>query len=221
MRDIIRAESYYLLKNVRYYVFLAVIFVLRILSAVPNFTWLSTTTDFIFYIFIVILVLEFSHKDFNLGTMKNYVGSGVSLENVYFGKLLTCMIAVVILSVVNIALRDVVDIILGNGSVDIVRQLISLLISIEKNCILFFICSLITSSVFAVIIGIAYSIVLGFVCALIKNPVTEAISPFLLDNINNAEKFTFDVMWHLLVTTLVVAIIVYLGAKLYSKREVK
>ena len=224
MKNLMKAEFYYLLKNIRFYVFLAIIFVGNLVAQLAKIDKITPIISVLAFIFVAIIILEFSHKDFNQKTMKNYVGSGLSLFKVYFGKMIVCLCAVfAILLALNLASA------IGNfQGFSTQEAIIGIVFSLLKAIVVFAICSLIPSGVISIIVSIVYLAGLPILLTVVDMGVMNGLSNFLLDTLKmcilQPEKATIaasEIWWHLSITVAIIAGLAFAGAVVYSKREVK
>lgn len=243
MKNLLRAEFYYLSKSKRFYIFIGLIALVNIVALIIHNDKIITLSEFLAFIFSALIILEFSHKDFNQKTMKNYVGGGLNLFKVYIGKLIVCITAVFILLATLTITETIAQQVIGVSNLNIAGVVLSLFINLLKCVVVFAICSLISSGAASIIVSLAYIIGIPIASAFIHEPWMNAINPFLLDNLQNAVKFLGSVLpqdssvvqalitngsvnagivaWHLAVTFVIVVLLALLGAFVYSKREVK
>lgn len=250
MNDVLKAEFYYLFKNIRYYVFVGIVLAGNILSVLiqnPEIKQIiNAVMSIVSFVFVAILLLEFTHKDFVNKTMKNYVGTGVNLKKVYFVKLIVCLSAVFVIMLISAAFREV-----SNASTtatgynfNVIVFILNLLLNLFQASVVFFICSLIRSGAFAVIVSLVYYIILppaiGVIINMIENDVVknivnqiqENLSSTLMNRLSNISLNGMEItqnipivspelIVHFVVCTVVVVAITILGSYLYSLREVK
>lgn len=240
MSNLVKAEFYYLFRNVRFYVFLGIIIAYDLVAMIwnPRFEMsgnnnlMLSFTQGIALIFVAILLLEFSHKDFTNKTMKNYVGCGISLFRVYFAKLLVCMTAVLIILLVANICEQIGYVVIGDNTFDNIRYgdiLIRTFCTLLQCSVVFFICSLISNGAISIIVSIFYLVGLQLVFQLVPVKALNSLDDFLLANITNEishfSQIPVDcavpVELRLCISIVIVAALAFLGAFLYSKREVK
>lgn len=240
MKNLLKAEFYYLIKNIRFYVFLGLIAAGNISGIIFNNSLLPAIANLAVFVFAAILLLEFSHKDFNNKTMKNYVGCGKTLFQVYFAKLLICLLAVFALIAVQKIFGTWAEIYTGVKTIEEYSAftiIASIIINLLQCSVVFCICSLIPSGAISIIVSLLYVVIFPVAKDFIKNDIFDAINPFLLDTIGNdiygqsvnglevaqttAATLSGDLVLHFAVALVVVAAINVLGAYVYSKREVK
>lgn len=197
-----------------------------------NTNLMLSVTQAITLIFVAILLLEFSHKDFTNKTMKNYVGCGISLFRVYFAKLLVCMTAVLIILLVANACEQIGYVVVGDNTFDNIKYgdiLIRTFCTLLQCSVVFFICSLISNGAVSIIVSIFYLVFLQVIFQMAPVKLLNDLEPFLLTNITNEishfSQLPVDcavpVEIRLCISIVVVVLIAFLGAFVYSKKEVK
>lgn len=240
MKNLLKAEFYYLYKNIRYYVFVALIILGNLSSIIFKQNVISLIANFAVFVFAAILLLEFSHKDFKYKTMKNYIGSGQSLIKVYFAKLIVCLVAIFILMFFQRCLGTTSDIVCNSKEISDINYIaiaLSMFINLLRCTVIFCICSLISSGSLSIVVSLIYVLIIPIVKSFIKNDVLQAIDPFMLDSIENSINgqamngleitqdlpviFDANFFLHLGVAICVVAVINIIGCYVFSRREVK
>lgn len=239
MKNILSAEFYYLLKNIRYYIFIVLVAAGHVAGIIMNNTLITAVMQLVTIVFCAILVLEFSHKDFKNKTMKNYVGCGIPLSKVYFSKLIVCLVAVTIILLISNSLNEIAKIVCDTNipaSFSISKFIVSLFVYIVEIIVVFFFCSFIRSGVLSILVAVLYTCVAPFAINMIQNDIIAAIRPYFSFNIlqelegtdmlgaaieGAATGVTPELLMHMGVSILIAIALSCLGAFLYSKREVK
>lgn len=251
MKNLLKAEFYYLYKNIRYYVFILLIIAGYVAAFITKNSIIPTIMTLVTLVFAAIIILEFSHKDFNHKTMKNYVGSGIPLWKVYFAKFIICLVAVTIMIVLSDVVNPFAQVVCGSMEMSQINAqfiIVGIIVNLIEVTVVFFFCSFIRSGVLSILVAVLYTCVAPFVLAFIHNDIIDAIAPFLSYNIQSqmtntdmasditsamtnpdavsqattaAAQLTPEILLHLCVPIVIAAALTCLGSYLYSLREVK
>lgn len=184
MKNLLKAEFYYLFKNIRYYVFIALVAAGYIATFISKISFLPPIMTLVSIVFCAIIILEFSHKDFTHKTMKNYVGCGTPLWKVYFAKYIICLAAIAILIIMSSILTPFAEVVCGSKTMSQLSFeyiLVGIIVELIQATVVFFFCSFIRSGVLSILIAILYTVIAPFVLSFAKNAndIVAAIYPYL------------------------------------------
>ena len=246
MKNLLKAEFFYLTKSIKYYVFIGIILACSIATFVSKNSFIPTALQFVSIVFCAVMVLEFSHKDFKNKTMKNYVGCGIPLWKVYFAKLIVCFVAVLIILLISNISSEVSQVACGlkeAASVNFAAIILDIVVDMIEATVVFFFCSFISSGVVSILIAVVYTVIAPLILTFVNIGFLEPIKPFLSFNITGElsqnslseamsgstdavaslepSAVTPEILLHLCVPIIIAIALSCLGAFFYSKREVK
>ena len=177
-----------------------------------------------------IAVIGIAHLDYNEGTLKNTVTCGISRMNIYIGKLIAAFIGAMGVFLIEAILSVGYAIINGSPiSIDVFFIIKSFalqaLIVLNYTVIYFMIGTLIKSSALAISISFAIYLFGTFVFGYVSHFLhLSGLMNYDLGTLSVAiESVTIQnvTIVHLLVTTVVVVCISFIGGILFSKQDIK
>ncbi len=181
-------------------------------------------------LFGVVITIGIAQSDYNDGTLKNVVSSGISRMSIYIGKLITAFIGSLGVFVVEAVIGIAAAIYHGSSvQIDIlfVVRSISLqaFIILNYTVIYFLIGNFIRSSALAVTLSFALNLFGTFAFGFVTNYLhVSGLMSYELGNVAAAvEKVTIEnvTFMHLGALTLVIVGFAILGGYIFSKQEVK
>lgn len=235
MSKIIKTELFKLKHNKNFYITIIVMIAAHIgLGMIDHeqstFADYMTSFSSLLPLFSAALCVALVQNDYNWGTLKNVVSSGISRKSIYLGKMFVVFIATAILFVIEgIVSLGVLYATMPNITIDfavvIPSFLIQIVVALNYSVIFFLIGSVIRSSGFAVIV--CYVIYLfdaalfGYVGNFlhISNLADYSLGGVTLA-VENVSVDTVSIM-HLGIITVVVIVVALIGSFAFSKQDIK
>lgn len=181
-------------------------------------------------LFGAIVVIGLAHSDYNEGTLKNTVTCGISRMNIYIGKLIAAFIGAMGIFLIEAILSVGYAIINGSPvSTDILFFIKSFalqaLIVLNYTVIYFLIGTLIRSSALAISISFAIYLFGTFMFGYVSHflHLSGLINYDLGTLSSSVESITVQnvTIAHLLVTTVVIVCMSFIGGMIFSKQDIK
>lgn len=235
MSKIIKTELFKLKHNKNFYVTIIVMIAAHIgLGMIDNdqstFADYMTSFSSLLPLFTAALCIALVQNDYNWGTLKNVVSSGISRKSIYLGKLFVVFIATAILFVIEgIVSLGVLYATMPNITIDfaviIPSFLIQIVVALNYSVIFFLIGSVIRST--------GFSIILCYVIYLFDAAAFGYVGNFLhISNLSDyslggvtlaVENISVDTVsiMHLGVITVVIIVAALIGSIAFSKQDIK
>lgn len=181
-------------------------------------------------LFGAIVVIGIAHSDYSEGTLKNTVTCGISRMNIYIGKLIAAFIGTMGVFLIEAIMSVGYAIIQGSPiSIDVFFIIKSFalqaLIVLNYSVVYFMIGTLIRSSALAISLSFAIYLFGTFVFGYVSHFLhLSGLMNYDLGTLSSAvESITVQnvTIVHLLVTTIVIVCISFIGGVIFSKQDVK
>lgn len=235
MNKIIKTELFKLKHNKNFFVILVLLIAAHIgLGMIDKedtkFTDIMTSFSSLLPLFSAVVCVALAQNDYNHGTLKNVVSSGISRKSIYLGKIVVAFIATAILFIVEGIISIVmIYAMMPNISFDfaviIPSFLLQIVIALNYTVLFFLIGSVIKSSAFAVITCYIVYLFDAFAFGYIGNFLhISDLADYSLGGVTTAvEKLSVSSVsiMHLGIITVIIIAAAFIGSFIFSKQDVK
>ena len=235
MSKIIKTELYKLKYNKSFYLIILVLIgahvALAFLDPEDNsFDIIMTSFSSLLPLFSAVVCVSLTQSDYNAGTLKNVVSSGVSRTSIYLGKLFVVFVATAILFLVE-AIASLVMLFVSTPNVVIdfaiilPSILLQLVVALNYTVVFFLIASVIKSSAFAVISCYIFYLFDAYVIGCIGNFLhISGLDDHALGAVTTAvERVSVDTVSivNLGIITAIIVVFALVGTIVFSKQDIK
>lgn len=235
MSKIIKTELYKLQYNKSFYLIILVLIAAHIGLAFidpkdNSFDVIMTSFSSLLPLFSAVVCISLTQNDYNAGTLKNIVSSGVSRTAIYFGKLFVIFIATAILFLVE-AIASIIMLFVTTPDVTIdiaiilPSVLLQLVVALNYTVVFFLIGNVIKSSAFAVICCYVFYLFDAYVVGCIGNFLhISGLDDHALGAVTTAvEKISVDTVSivNLGIITVIIIVFALIGTIVFSKQDIK
>lgn len=235
MSKIIKTELYKLKHNKNFFVIVILLIASHIALALvdkENNSFLDIMTSFsgLLPLFSAVVCVSLAQNEYNWGTLKNVVASGISRTSIYLGKVLAAFIATAILFLVEgivslVMLYVTVPNMTMDFAVIIPSFLLQIVIALNYTVLFFLIGSVIRSSAFAVITCYLVYLFDAFAFGYVGNFLhISNLADYSLGAVTTAvEKVSVDTLsiMHLGIITIIIILAAFIGSLIFSKQDIK
>lgn len=235
MSKIIKTELFKLKHNKNFLVILVLLIAAHIGFGFidkedTTFADIMTTFSSLLPLFSAVVCVALAQNDYNCGTLKNVVSSGISRKSIYLGKMIVAFIATAILFLVEgIVSIVMLYVTMPNITIDfaviIPALLLQIVIALNYTVLFFLIGSVIRSAAFAVITCYIIYLFDAFAFGYIGNFLhISDLADYSLGGVTTAvEKLSVSTVsiMHLGIITVIIIVAALIGSFAFSKQDVK